>query len=403
MAARSGATQGAPVAPTTPRFPVPALVLMALTGFIVIMTETLPAGLLPHLAADFHIREGTAGQFVSAYALGTVLAAIPAIALTQGVSRKRLFIAGLLGFLIANGVTALAPSLAVALVGRFIGGAFSGLLWGMLAGYARRIVAREQAGRALAIAMTGTPVALSIGTPMGAWLGSLIGWRWSFLSVSALTLGVIVAVVLAVPDVPGQRSDGRPRLRSVVALPGVAAVLVVVFTWMLAHNLLYTYIAPFLASAGIGLRPDLALFIFGAAGLLGIGITAARIDRAMRALTLCSVAMFVIAAAALAVAAGSTLVVVCALIGWGIAFGGSATQFQTASANAAGSAGAADVANAMVTTVFNLAIFAAGAAGAVIVDRVGAQFIPVMMGLLSVVALGIVAAGRKHAFSASRR
>lgn len=102
---------------------------MALTGFIVIMTETLPAGLLTQLGADFGISHGTAGQFVSAYALGTVVAAIPAIALTQGVSRKRLLIAGLLGFLIANAVTAFATSLVVALVARFIGGAFSGLLW----------------------------------------------------------------------------------------------------------------------------------------------------------------------------------------------------------------------------------------------------------------------------------
>ncbi|MDG6404699.1 hypothetical protein QCD79_34025, partial [Pseudomonas quasicaspiana] len=32
--------------------------------------------------------------------------------------------------------------------------------------------------------------------------------------------------------------------------PGVRSVLGVVFTWMLAHNILYTYIAPFVAEAG---------------------------------------------------------------------------------------------------------------------------------------------------------
>lgn len=63
-------------------FPVPALVVMACTGFIVIMTETLPAGLLPQLAAGLDVSEGGAGQLVSAYAIGTVLVAIPAITLT---------------------------------------------------------------------------------------------------------------------------------------------------------------------------------------------------------------------------------------------------------------------------------------------------------------------------------
>ena len=57
-------------------------------------------------------------------------------------------------------------------------------IWAALAGFARRIVAPEQAGRALAIAMAGTPVALSIGTPLGAWFGSMVGWRWSFAGVS---------------------------------------------------------------------------------------------------------------------------------------------------------------------------------------------------------------------------
>lgn len=390
------AVPGPPPSSTASRLPVPALVLMAFTGFIVIMTETLPAGLLPLLGADFDISDGTAGQFVSAYALGTVVAAIPAIALTQGVSRKRLLIAGLVGFLIANVVTAIATSLALALVARFVGGAFSGLLWGMLAGYARRIVTPEQAGRALAIAMTGTPVALSIGTPLGSWLGALIGWRWAFTCVSVLTVAVLVAVVLIVPDAPGSRLADRPRVNRVVAIPGVAAVLAAVFGWMLAHNLLFTYIAPFLESAGLGLRPDAALFIFGVGALCGIGITAVLIDRALRALVLCSVTVFAVVATALTLAAGSSAVTVGALIAWGVAFGGSATQLQTASANAAGNG--ADVANAMLTTVFNLAIFVAGAAGALIVDSVGAQAIPVVMGILSLIVLVIVAVARTHAF-----
>ncbi|WP_255822235.1 MFS transporter [Amycolatopsis sp. GM8] len=369
---------------------------MALTGFIVIMTETLPAGLLPQFSSDFGVSEGGAGQLVSAYALGTVVAAIPAIALTQHVSRKKLLVAGLLGFLVANGATALAPGLTVALVARFVGGAFSGLLWGMLAGYARRIVAPAQAGRALAIAMTGAPVALSIGTPVGSWLGSVTGWRWAFACVSALTLVVAAAVVIVVPDVAGIRATSRPRLTRVAALPGVAAVLVVVFVWMLAHNLLYTYVAPFLTSAHLGLRPDVALFVFGVAALGGIFATGVLIDRALRALTLGSIAMFAFVALALTLAPGSLLVTVCAIVGWGFAFGGAATLLQTAIANAAGEA--ADVANAMLTTVFNLAIFAAGAAGALLVDGAGAQTVSAAMGILSAIAFLIAALARTHAF-----
>lgn len=381
-------------------FPVPALVVMACTGFIVIMTETLPAGLLPQLAAGLDVSEGGAGQLVSAYAIGTVLAAIPAITLTRGARRKPLLFAGLLGFLVANAVTAVSPSFTVALVARFVGGAFSGLLWGMLAGYARRVVAPEHAGRALAVAMTGTPLALGVGTPLGAWLGSTVGWRWSFAAMSLLSVVVIVFAEFLVPDAPGQTARTRAPLRRVLAIPGVATVLAVVFVWMLAHNLLYTYIASYLRQMRLGLRPDIALLVFGVAALGGIWITGVFVDRALRRLTLASVALFIVAGAFLAAAQQSTVLALLAIVLWGLAFGGSATQLQTAMGEAAGEN--ADAANAMLTTSFNLAIFAGGAAGAVVVDGVGAPALPAGMVALALVALVTVGFGRRAAFPAGR-
>lgn len=56
---------------STDRLPWASLLVMALMGFLLIATETMPAGLLPQIVAGLAITEGTAGQFVSAYALGT--------------------------------------------------------------------------------------------------------------------------------------------------------------------------------------------------------------------------------------------------------------------------------------------------------------------------------------------
>ena len=171
-----------------PRFPLAALIVMACTTFIGIVTETMPAGLLPQIAGGLRVSDGAAGQLVSAYAVGAVLGAIPAVMPTRGARRKPLLCAGLLGFLLANTATALAPDLLVALLVRFVAGAFSGLLWGMLGGYAMRITAPERAGRALAIAMAGIPIALAAGTPLGTWLGSTVGWRWAFAGSSCSPL-----------------------------------------------------------------------------------------------------------------------------------------------------------------------------------------------------------------------
>ncbi len=72
------------------------------------------------------------------------------------------------------------------------------------------------------------------------------------------------------------------------ATPGIRAILGVVFTWMLAHNLLYTYIAPFVAQAGLGDQVDRVLLTFGVASLAGIWITGRIVDHSLRRAVLVS-------------------------------------------------------------------------------------------------------------------
>ncbi|MCA1186989.1 MULTISPECIES: MFS transporter [unclassified Saccharopolyspora] len=377
--------------------PFGALVVMAMVGFIVIATETMPAGLLAEISHGLDTSPGVTGQLVSAYALGTVLAAIPSTALTRTVRRKPVLLVGIVGFVVANTVTALAPGIVIALIARFVAGGFSGLLWGMLAGYARRIAAPEHAGRALAIAMTGTPVALAVGTPLGSWLGAATDWRWVFGAMSALSVIAFVLTVVLVPDAPGQSASSSRSLRRVVGIPGVGVILVVVFVWMFAHNLEYTYIAEYLGAIAAALPVGVALVVFGVASLVGVWLTGVAVDRHLRRTTLAGVAAFVVGGLVLAVGGTSPVLVIVGLALWGVGFGGAATQLQTAMALAAGDN--ADVANSILTVAFNLAIFAAAAAGATLVDGGAATVLPLAMAALSLVALALVAGGRRHAFT----
>jgi predicted MFS family arabinose efflux permease len=112
------------------------------------------------------------------------------------------------------------------------------------------------------------------------------------------------------------------------------------------------------------------------------------------------VILFIVAGGVLAAAQQSTVLVLLAIVLWGLAFGGSATQLQTALGEAAGEN--ADAANAMLTASFNMAIFAAGAVGAVIVDGVGPPVLPAGMIALTLMALVMVGFGRRAAFPAGR-
>ncbi|MBO0516731.1 MFS transporter, partial [Streptomyces beijiangensis] len=143
----------------------PALLALATAVFITSLTETLPAGLLPAMSADLHVSESATGQTVTVYAIGTALTAIPLSALTAGWRRKRLLLTSMAGFAVANTVTALSSDYALTMAARFVAGVAAGLAWALLAGYARRLAPAHLQGRAIAIAMSGIPLALSLGVP----------------------------------------------------------------------------------------------------------------------------------------------------------------------------------------------------------------------------------------------
>lgn len=380
------------------RLPITALLALALAGFVTILTEALPAGLLPQIGVGLAVSESLAGQLVTLYAIGSLVAAIPLMAATQGVRRRPLLLAAIAGFAIANMVTTVSMSYALTLVARFLAGVAAGLLWALLAGYAARMVPQHQKGRAIAIAMVGTPLALSLGVPAGTFLGTLMGWRACFAVMSLLALILIVWVRLKVPDFAGQATGQRLSLRHVFTLPGIRSILFVVLAFVLAHNILYTYIAPFLATAGMAERTDLVLLVFGIASLIGIGIIGVLIDRHLRALTLASTILFGCAALALGVAVDAPAAVYGAVGAWGVAFGGAATLFQTALANAAGQA--ADVAQSMLVTAWNMAIAGGGAVGGVLLDRLGAGAFPPALLALLVATVLVAWVARGHGFPA---
>jgi predicted MFS family arabinose efflux permease len=112
-------------------------------------------------------------------------------------------------------------------------------------------------------------------------------------------------------------------------------VLVATLTFELGHNVLYTYIAPFLARVGMADRVDVVLFTFGAASLPGIAIVGALIDTKLRAIVLVATGAFALAVLVLAVAGARPTLVQVAVGLWGLAFGGAGTMFQAASAHAA--------------------------------------------------------------------
>lgn len=381
--------------------PLAGLLALAMAGFITMLTEVLPAGLLPSISASLVVSESMAGQLISIYALGSLLTAIPLITATQGLRRRRLLLMAIGGFAVTNTVTAFSDFYVLTLVARFFAGVSGGLVWALLASYAARMVPSHMAGRAIAISGIGAPLAFSLGVPVSTFVGGVVGWRLTFAAMSVLAVLLIGLVFAKVPDFPGQSAGKRLSLGSVFKIPGIRSILFVIFTFVLAHNILYTYIAPYLTPLGLLGRVDGILLVFGIGGLAGLWIAGTLIDRRLREVVLVSIVAFIVAVLALAVWGASPMVVYAAVAVWGVVFGGAPALFQTASAKTAGDA--ADVAQAMIVTVWNLAIAAGGIAGGVLLEALGVVSFPWAMLVALVPTLLVAWSAKQHGFPSRAR
>ncbi len=377
------------------KLPLTALLALTTAAFVTVLTESLPAGVLPGMSAGLGVGAAAAGQAVTIYALGTALTAIPLAAATATWSRKRLLLTGVAGFAVANTVTAVSADYVLTMAARFVAGVAAGVVWALLAGYARRLAPAHLQGKAIAVVMAGIPLALSLGIPAGTFLGGLLGWRSAFGVMSALAVALLAWIAAAVPDQPGRTSGRTPVLRT-LSVPGVVPVLAVTLVFVLAHTVLYTYVAPFLGHAGMGGAVDVVLLVFGIASMAGIGVVGARIDRTLRTLMLLGTILVAVAAALLAAFAGSPAPVYVAVALWGLGWGGVPTLLQTAAGNAGGEA--ADNAQAMLVTLWNAAMAAGGVAGGVLLDAAGPASFPWTQLALLLPVLAVVLGARRHGF-----
>lgn len=364
------------------RLPVFKLIPLALAGFIAIMTETMPAGLLPQIGKSLGIKESLAGQLITLYALGSVLAAIPVIAATLHWPRKRLLLLATIGFFVFNAITALSNHYVLTLVARFLAGMAAGITWGLLIGYAKRIVQPSMEGRAIALVGIGQPIALAIGVPMAVWLGRVFGWDGAFWTMSVLSFLLMIWMIITLPDFKGIKPQKRLSVYRVFMLNGIRRLLLMLFLWIMAHNILYTYIAPYLFDFDLTDSVDLVLLIFGISSLLGIGIIGVLIDKWLIPLTKGSLFVFALGAVLLIMASYIPSFLYLGVCLWGLSFGGISTLLQKSMADQAGEN--SDVAQSMFVTVFNLAVAVGGIAGGMLLDKLGATSFPWAILILTV-------------------
>ncbi|MGW5063086.1 MFS transporter [Streptomyces sp. NPDC004096] len=221
-----------------------ALLALAIGTFGLGTTEFVPMGLLPQVAADFHVTIPTAGLLVTGYALGVAFGAPLMTALGTKMPRKRMLMLMLGLFILGNLLSALAPSFGLMMVGRIVTSLAPGAFFGIGAVLAAELVAPEKKASAIAIFFTGLTVANVVGVPLGTYIGQAAGWRTTFVLVAGLGVIGLLSIAKLVPELP--RPEGV-HLRHELAAVRKPQVLIALAMTVLGFGGVFaaiTYIAP---------------------------------------------------------------------------------------------------------------------------------------------------------------
>jgi DHA1 family inner membrane transport protein len=297
-----------------------ALTTLMLGAFVVGTAELVIVGVLPLVADDMSVSISTAGQLVTAYALGISFGGPILNALTTRFGRRVLAWMCLTCYIAGNALAVAASGFGMLVAARFITGSIHGLFIGVASVVAAGVVPEEKKGRAMSMVFGGIAVATVLGIPLGTLIGQTLGWRATFTGIIILGCLALLATLVFVPPVEGSGMGGLAEQARCAFAPRVLAMLAVGFTLMCGQFTVFTYLAPWLEDVTdiSGGMISAFLLAFGVASAAGTFIGGMAADRSTSK-TLWGGNVLVILALGLLYLVGSVPVLVALVLGvWGL-------------------------------------------------------------------------------------
>jgi DHA1 family inner membrane transport protein len=193
--------------------------------------------------------------------------------LSARLPRKRLLIALMGLFALANGLSAIAPNYHWMMGFRFLSGLPHGAYFGIAMLVAASVVPANQRARAAGHVLLGLTVATIVGVPLANWLGQIAGWRWCFGIVAVLALATAGLVAMFVPKTPQDKAASPSRELSALKRGQVWLTLAIGAIGFGGVFAVYTYLASTL-TAVTAVPAGIVPMVFAA---FGFGMTAGNI------------------------------------------------------------------------------------------------------------------------------
>jgi EmrB/QacA subfamily drug resistance transporter len=214
-----------------------ALSVTLVVGFMSLLDVSIVSVALPSLQTDLGATPATVQWVVSGYALTFGLMLVPAGRLGDALGRRRLFLIGLAGFVLASAAAGAAPSVGWLIAARLVQGLAAGCLAPQNSALIQQLFRGAERGRAFGLFGATVGISTAVGPIAGGAILGLAsgpdGWRWLFYV--NVPIGV-AAFLLALRLLPRGGSGGRGRIDLVGVLLLGAGALAVLYPLVQAES-----------------------------------------------------------------------------------------------------------------------------------------------------------------------
>lgn len=249
-------------------FTLPVLSLITLS-FLLGTSEFIIVGILPEIADGFAVSLTQAGSLVSVFAV-TYAGLTPFFAALSGKYNRYWFMLVCFGlFVIANLVSAVAPTYNVFLASRVVTAILSGTLVSVSMTFSESISSPENMSRVIAWIFSGFSVAAVFGVPISTTICHLLGWRAAFFCIFGVSLLLLLIMYSTLPKSAGRQSErvlGQFKIFTNIKI--VLGALTILFGAASIYTF-YTYLTPILLTE-LGIPAafiSIILLAYGAAAL----------------------------------------------------------------------------------------------------------------------------------------
>ena len=236
----------------------------------IISTEFGVVGVLPQIAAHYHLNIETAGFLLSGFALTIAVLGPFVVLFTAQYDKRTMMLAAIGLFLISNILSAFAPPFWLLMLLRILPAFLHPVFISMAIAGATDGAPKGMQLRFTSIIVGGIALAQVTIIPLATFIASVYDWRSSYVIQGAITLVTLLAIYFLLPSMPGGEPRSYGSQLKILTRPTFLAGTAFNFFLLTAWFASYPYFADYLVKVR-GLNDQQVsymLFLFGITGVV---------------------------------------------------------------------------------------------------------------------------------------